>query len=92
MRSALNKRLDAVEENLGEGLFVVIYRGLPPYFVQEHKPGNQGKVTEPFQIATTEELEAYVASLPRSSKVIEVVCEAEGEPTVFSSDIYSWGL
>lgn len=90
MRSALNKRLDAVEENLGEGLCVVVYRGIPPYYVQAHKLGEYGKRTEPFLIDTPEELEAYIASLPKSAKVVQIVTE-EGEPTVPSSEICSWG-
>ena len=91
MRSALNKRLDAVEQNLGQGVYVVVFRGIPPYFVLEQNPGNQGKRTEPLLIDTPEELEVYLNSLPKSAKVVQIVCEVEGEPTFLSSEMYSWG-
>ncbi len=91
MRSTLRKRLDTVEDNLGKGLCVVIYKGLPPYYVLEQKPGDRCKVNEPLIINTPEELEAYRLSLPRSAYVVEIVTD-KGEPTVPSSEIYSWGL
>ncbi len=92
MKSALHKRLDAVEESFGKGMCVVIYKGIPPYYVQEQHPGNDRQQTEPLLINTPEELEAYKLSLPRSAFVVEVVTDVEGEPTVLSSEIYSWGL
>jgi hypothetical protein len=90
MRSSLHKRLDAVEESFGEGIHVVVYKGLPPYYVDEHKPENYDKVTEPILFDTPEELEAYINSLPKSAQVIEIVLEGEG-PDFPSSEIYSWG-
>ncbi|NLE21092.1 MAG: hypothetical protein GX623_09790 [Clostridiales bacterium] len=87
----MTKRLEAVEESFGQGMYVVVYRGLPPYYVQASDPGSRGNYTEPLLIETPAELEAYLDSLPRSAKVVEIVCEEEGEPTVPSSEIYSWG-
>ncbi len=92
MRSTLSKRLDAVEESIGKGMCIVIYKGLPPYYVQEQHPGNDHQHIEPLLIDTPEELEAYKLSLPRSAFAVEIVTDAEGEPTVPSSEIYSWGL
>lgn len=96
MRSTLRKRLDAAEGNLGKGLCVVIYKGLPPYYVLEQKPGNSGKATEPILINTPEELDAYILSLPRSAFVVQIVSGAiddNGDARdVPSSDIYSWSL
>jgi hypothetical protein len=95
MRSTLRKRLDAVEDNLGNGLCVVIYKGLPPYYVLEQRPGDRCKANEPLLINTPEELETYKLSLPRSAFVVQVVGGAVDDngdaQDVPSSEIYSWG-
>ncbi len=66
MRSSMNKRLDAVEQSFGKDTYIVVWRGLPPYIVVVQHLREHSR-DEPFLISTPEELDTYLASLPKST-------------------------
>jgi len=74
MKSSIRKRIDALEQGFGEDLYVVIWKGFPPYVVCVHHLNDHSN-DEPFLINTPEELEAYRNSLPASAQCVTVVVD-----------------
>lgn len=83
MRTALHKRLDTIEQSFGRDTYIVVWRGLPPYVVVVQHLREHSR-DEPFLINTPEELDAYLASLPKSTN--HVIIDFGDMP---SSEAYS---
>lgn len=69
MKASIRKRLEAVEQSIGQNIFVCVYMGTPPIYVVLQRLGTCSG-SETLVIETNEELESYLDSLPNASSVI----------------------
>lgn len=73
MKNNMKKRLDALEDQAMEKLYVVIYKDLPPYYAIIQLLDTK-EMEDTIELPGDGELDCFLEGLPRNAEVVMIEC------------------